>query len=423
MQFPADKLIMGIYGTIDSDIPFAFVNEERATLDSTVDLGMFHLDLSNSRNVNLNGSGIESSEFGFHWNHSEGIISGGITFAILLVFFTLIARLLSNKKLTLGTTAKAADTQLRWSKSAKPTVGGIIFLLGLLGWSIHRALTDDFTRSDYALLFGGLLAFSLGLWDDIRRISARKKMIAQIFIALFFAWLKVSTSSSESLFLLPQNLDDLVGFAFIFFITVGLMNSVNMLDNMDGISAIASLPMLMIPVLSGGDDALITLWMLPALLGFLSCNKPVSRIFMGDSGSMLLGFMLSWCIFEFHSITLVGGSFSYLIVLIASCGLYLSDTLVVVINRIRHGISPAQGGRDHSTHHLVYLGLSEKQVAVVFLTLAVVEMMLIYVLSKASSTDSGFYIALVVGCFFLLFIIFFVISVRNLRKGKFNYPK
>jgi UDP-GlcNAc:undecaprenyl-phosphate GlcNAc-1-phosphate transferase len=96
---------------------------------------------------------------------------------------------------------------------------------------------------------------------------------------------------------------------------------------------------------------------------------------------------------------------------------------VVVINRLRHGISPARGGRDHTTHNLVYAGFTERQVAGLFAALALVQVLIIREISGQSDADWIFNSALVFGYFFLLFSVFFSISVRNLRKGKYAYKK
>lgn len=341
----------------------------------------------------------------------------------LTVFFLLLAWLLSKAHFSLGTKAKSADMHMRWSKSARPTVGGFLFLAALLGWSVHHAMTSSFDPDDYALLWCGIMAFALGLWDDIYRISAGKKLMGQILIALLFAFIKNYTGEVSENHPETWEAYDFIGFVFILFVTVGLMNSVNMLDNMDGISAIASLPVLLIPVIAGGPAISLSLFLIPAMIGFLAFNKPSSSIFMGDSGSMLLGFILSWIIFDAQQMTEAGGQFNVILVLVASCGLYLCDTLLVVFNRLRHGISPARGGRDHSTHNLVYLGLSEKMVALVFFVLAGCETMVIYFLHLADASSAMFYTALILGCFFLLFTIFFLISVRNLHKGKYSYQQ
>ncbi len=314
----------------------------------------------------------------------------------------------------------------RWSKHAKPTVGGIIFLIALIGWAVHYASISDFSPSELLLLNCGILAFLLGLWDDIKRISAAKKLAGQIIIAALFAGLTILLNGNPSLDDLPLNATRWTWFFIIFIVTVGLMNSVNMLDNMDGVSSIAAIPVFLIPVMGGYQGSVFSAVMLAALIGFLVLNWPRSKIFMGDSGSMMLGFMISWMIFNHHlDITVAGGYMNFLYVLIASCSLYLCDTLVVVINRMRHGVSMATGGRDHTTHNLVYLGLSERQVAMLFVVLVVIQIFILFLLSglDASQADWSFMIAIVFGYFFLLFTIFFSITIRNLRKGKYAYKK
>jgi UDP-GlcNAc:undecaprenyl-phosphate GlcNAc-1-phosphate transferase len=349
-----------------------------------------------------------------------------IWFLSLVALFAALAWILSRVKIQIGTDVKASDMIDRWSKHARPTVGGIVFLIALIGWAVHYSIISDFSLSELVLLNCGILAFLLGLWDDLKRISASKKLIGQMVIAGIFAYFRFRTMDDAAETSSPAGAIQIVWFAIIFIVTVGMMNSVNMLDNMDGVSSIAAIPVLLIPVIAGYQGSVFSAIMLASLLGFLFLNWPKSKIFMGDSGSMLLGFIISWLLFEHYGhLTFVGGIFNLLIVLVASCSLYLCDTLVVVINRLRHGVSPATGGRDHSTHNLVYFGLSEKQVAFLFLALSTVQVFMLVVMHGLDAADAGQHnvIKMVFGYFFLLFVFFFSISVRNLMKGKYAYKK
>jgi UDP-GlcNAc:undecaprenyl-phosphate GlcNAc-1-phosphate transferase len=352
----------------------------------------------------------------------QGIIL--IWFPALVVFFILFAWVLCRMNSRIGTTAKAGDIVNRWSTHAKPTVGGIIFLCALAGWSVFHAIQSHFDVAEQTLILGGCAAFLLGLWDDVRRIRASQKLAGQLVIAACAAFVFIGDIYLPLCSQLRIETIKWMWFSVVFVATAGMMNSVNMLDNMDGISAISAIPVFLIPFFTGGGEVMLPLWIIAGLIGFLVFNLPKSKIYMGDSGSLLLGFMISWIIVHYHDqLTQAGGCLNFFLVLTASCTLYLADTSVVVINRLRHGISPARGGRDHTTHNLVYAGCTERQVAGLFAMLALVQVLIIRSIAGVSEADGMCHIALVFGYFFLLFSVFFLISVGNLRKGKYAYKK
>ena len=146
---------------------------------------------------------------------------------------------------------------------------------------------------------------------------------------------------------------------------------------------------------------------------------------MGDAGSMLLGLMLAESLIavSFDKVSTVHHNGAFLFVeLMTVCALYIVDTSVVVIQRLRHGISPAQGGRDHTTHNLVYLGFSEKQVALTFSGLGIVQVLILYFVLRFEQTTPLIYMLPVV-YFFALFSTMLWISFRNLKLGKYQYSK
>jgi UDP-GlcNAc:undecaprenyl-phosphate GlcNAc-1-phosphate transferase len=174
---------------------------------------------------------------------------------------------------------------------------------------------------------------------------------------------------------------------------VGMMNSINMLDNMDGITTVVSIPIIavtiMIMTVIGPMDPVYMLLMvgiMAALSGFLFYNWNPSRMFMGDTGSQFLGVLLAFVGIRFfwNAPSPLGEQepmrqfFATIIVFL----LPLVDTTVVSINRIARGSSPFIGGRDHTTHHLSYAGLSDGQVALSFIGVALVNAFLTYVIFR-----------------------------------------
>jgi UDP-GlcNAc:undecaprenyl-phosphate GlcNAc-1-phosphate transferase len=112
-----------------------------------------------------------------------------------------------------------------------------------------------------------------------------------------------------------------------------------------------------------------------AVLGFLTYNKPPSKLFMGDSGSQLIGYTVAffsvYLLWNFKGTIEIPFWLSTLILMMILAAPFV-DTFTVVFNRIKRGISPAKGGKDHTTHHLVYAGFSEFQVWVTFSLISVI---------------------------------------------------
>jgi len=161
---------------------------------------------------------------------------------------------------------------------------------------------------------------------------------------------------------------------------VGMMNSINMLDNMDGITTSVSIgtlsTALFVLIITEEFNGLyfwVILGTIGALIGFLYYNWNPSKMYMGDTGSQFLGVVLAavgihffWNGFQVNDPQNSWGKFlTPLLVFLPS----LVDTTTVTINRIAKGQSPFVGGRDHTTHHLSFLGLKDRYIAIFFLSL------------------------------------------------------
>lgn len=344
-----------------------------------------------------------------------------------VMFFAAMTWVLLRIFRSLGTQAKAQDAFSRWSSAIKPAVGGMVFFAGFIMAMIPLLSYSGFAMEYLWLSLAGITAFSLGLWDDLKRISPTPKFLGQILTGLFFVfsghasdWLVQPESTSWFKIAWDSGVTILI--------VVAVMNSVNMLDNMDGISTIAAMPAMILPAFGLCVDGSVGMIMICALLGFLVFNWTPAKVYMGDSGSMLLGFVVSWMILSVDhcgelNLPLHHG-FTMVILFLGAGALFISDTLVVIIQRLRHGISPFQGGRDHTTHNLFYLGLRQWQIAVLFVLLGLIQMAMTYnFLSGISHGESALHAgSTILLYFFLLFGFHLMVSFRNLRKGKYNYP-
>ena len=218
-----------------------------------------------------------------------------------------------------------------------------------------------------------------------------------------------------------------VNYVFTVIWVVGMMNSINMLDNMDGITGSISAAIvscaLMIAYLQRPDDYLllfILLGVLASLLGFLAFNWHPARIYMGDTGSQFLGVFLSAIgIMYFWNFKEPTGELIQIKQFIPPLMVFILpiiDTTTVFIRRIARGQSPFVGGKDHTTHHLAFLGLSDTMVAVVFVSLSLVSMVITYLIFEAKNSWHYQYSFIALSYFLLLFLIFQVLYDKAKRR-------
>ncbi len=244
----------------------------------------------------------------------------------------------------------------RWHAAPTPIVGGIgIALSVVVGLALARGVLDEFRDATsaaagcvIALLAGSVGAAAMGFWDDLAHFVPSTKLAAQCVCAGVFLWMTGGIELSGS-----APIDGALSLIWI----VSVMNAVNMLDNMDGVAGTAVtvglLGIATVNAVSGNlAIAMIALVCAGAVVGFLGHNMPRARVFMGDAGSLFLGFMLA-------ALVLLGPR-STIPVTGFGCALVpLLDMTIVSFCRIRRGASPMRGGRDHMTHRLVARGLSE----------------------------------------------------------------
>jgi UDP-GlcNAc:undecaprenyl-phosphate/decaprenyl-phosphate GlcNAc-1-phosphate transferase len=315
---------------------------------------------------------------------------------------------------TLGTGAKNADAFNRWNASRKPAVGGIGFMLFFPAGMLTAMFVQDHSGPTGWLVLGGAgVAFVTGMTDDMYRLKPAAKLTGQMLAATILCLAGAGDLAASE----PAN------FLLQMLLAVGMMNSINMFDNMDGSAAIAALPVMI--WFTGGPFAHAAVCMTGVLLGFLIYNRYPSRIYMGDSGSMLLGYIMAFFFIQSGipgERPVAGVYLTPLLLVFSLFALPLADSLVVVINRIRHGISPTTGGRDHSTHHLVYAGLSEGGVTRLLIFLTGTELLMAWLFRSPSSPVAGS-VAPVLLFFLALFAAAFQLSRRNLQRGKFSYSR
>lgn len=242
----------------------------------------------------------------------------------------------------------------RWHRKPTALMGGIAIYAGVaLSWLL---LVPD-VASWWIVLAGGTLMFLTGLVDDLRNLSPVTKLLAQIVAAslTFYAGYEVSVGGAVWL-----------SFPLTLFWIIGITNAVNLLDNMDGLAAgvsgIAALALAGFVAASGDPVAAsLGLAVAGAAAGFLVFNFAPARIFMGDSGSLFLGFTIATLALSLPASGGTSGLLVMLLIPVAVMAVPIFDTTLVTLKRVISGRAVSQGGRDHSSHRLVSLGLSERR--------------------------------------------------------------
>jgi UDP-GlcNAc:undecaprenyl-phosphate GlcNAc-1-phosphate transferase len=273
-----------------------------------------------------------------------------------------LVRLCRLAAIRFGYTAKPrAD---RWHQRPTALLGGVGIAATVL--LLHALLAGQSALP--VLVVGAGMIFIVGLVDDLITLKPYTKLVAEIAIASVFVFFGYRLSWTDSL-----TLDAVLTMFWI----VGLTNAFNLLDNMDGlcagISLIAGAALLATLLLTSGvtPEATYLALLLGAIAGFLVYNVHPASIFMGDSGSLFIGLNLSVL-----SLGVGQGSdgssniLSFIVGPLLVLLVPIFDTTLVTVSRILSGRSAAQGGRDHSSHRLVAIGLSERRAVAVLWILA-----------------------------------------------------
>ena len=275
----------------------------------------------------------------------------------------------------LGSRNNLAFKQVRWTASVKPSIGGIsFFIIFLLSWGIYgfisqeRGVVPD--KQIIGIVAATSLGFMAGLYDDAFNTNPLLKFILQLSCGIILIIFNVKINISNFEF---------INILFTLVWVVGLMNSINMLDNMDGVTASISAFIIagLIGILAITGHAasefymLILIGVLGALIGFLRFNWSPSRIFMGDTGSQFLGVFLASTSMLFFWQFNEGNQGLLQVKPFVLPALFfiipIIDTTTVTVRRLLRGQSPFVGGKDHITHHLAYLGLKESTIVLLLL--------------------------------------------------------
>src|SRR5215203_345802 len=264
----------------------------------------------------------------------------------------------------------------RFSKRPTAMMGGVAIYLSVL---LAYLFLVPHTREGWVVMGASSALFVVGLVDDFLNIKPYQKLIGQVLGASAVVYFGL---------LLPWGWGASVAMAVTIFWLIGITNAINLLDNMDGlaagISAIAAGFIAANFAVNGQTTEAVTLAVFAAaLVGFLVYNSNPASIFMGDCGSMFVGFFLA----SSALINVSGGrTRSFLPVLtvpILVLFIPIFDTTLVTVLRKLSGRAASQGGRDHTSHRLVALGLSERNAVLMLFGFAALSGLLAILVQRA----------------------------------------
>ena len=272
------------------------------------------------------------------------LVSLAVAFVVTVVCSPLAAALARR----MGRVAQPRED--RWHRTPTPLLGGLAITAGIAAASLTVAPSPALA----IVGAGAVAAFALGLFDDLRGTSPATKLVGQVLIGttLFLGGIGVRVIEFTP-----------AAYLLTVLWVVAIMNAINLLDNMDGLAAgvagIAGAALLLGGGENAGPAAFVSAATTGAALGFLVHNFPPARIFMGDAGSQLLGYLLAAAALMQNI-----GSASGLSLVVAGPLLILAvplfDIAFVTATRSLLGVPVHRGGRDHTSHRLAALGLSER---------------------------------------------------------------
>ncbi len=244
-----------------------------------------------------------------------------------------------------------------------PLLGGLAIVAGAI-LAVFFAFRGEAPRSIVGALIAGAIVALLGLFDDRRSLPPIVRLLVQTAAAAILIYFGVRVRLP-----IPEPLN----MALTLFWILGITNAINLLDNMDGlsagVSAVAAAFMTLLGAVNGQYlVSALAAAILGACLGFLRYNFQPARIFMGDAGAYFLGFWLAVLGIQLR----FPGNVNFVtwMVPVFVLGLPIFDTTLVTISRLRRGVHPFTAGRDHLSHRLVQRGFSQREAVLILYLLA-----------------------------------------------------
>lgn len=265
-------------------------------------------------------------------------------------------------------------------KTPVPRFGGLALAAALVVTELFLALLIPEARSAMAgrivILFASLAMFALGFLDDLKPVRARVKLLGQISIALVVHFLGIGIVAFKVPF--TEHIIDLQGWGVLVTVVwlVGMTNLINLIDGVDGLAGGISFMLMALLVYVGhkaGSFELIAAGMAGAILAFLYFNFPPAKIYLGDGGAYMLGFMIgALSLTSSNKGTVFGALVAPLFVL----ALPILDTSLAIVRRGLRGLPVFRPDQRHLHHHLLRSGFSRRKVVLLFYAATLVFLLL-----------------------------------------------
>lgn len=321
----------------------------------------------------------------------EFLIIGTASFILGLVLVPLMIR----TALKYGIVDKP-NSPLKKHEKPVPYLGGVaIYIAFVIPVIVAKFILHQELYGVVGILAGATLMMVMGLIDDIKNLTPYVKLAVQLVAALIIIYVNMHIKFMDN---------NLLNLILTLFWVVGITNAVNLTDIMDGLAggicAVACIAFFIVAYIAGrANDMIPAVALFGATAAFLVYNRPPAKIYMGDAGSLFLGFMMAaLALNESYSRTNIVAVLAPVLIL----GVPIFDTLLVSMIRIGRGILPIYGSNDHTAQRLVMLGFS-KPLAVLFLVIITAVLSALGIISIFLSIQNAIILYLAVALFGMMF--------------------
>ena len=345
-----------------------------------------------------------------------------ITFIIAFIITFITTPFVKKLAFKIGAVDIPKDNR-RMHKKPTERLGGLAIFLGFI---ISTVIFADITRELAGILIGCAIIVTLGIFDDIYALSAKLKLLVQLIAALC----PVLMGLQIDFIRVPSFISDYgyvgLGWAAIpvtVIWIVGITNAINLLDGLDGlacgVSSISALTLLCIAIIVGEPIvAFVTSALAGACIGFLPYNFNPAKLFMGDTGSLFLGFVLS-------TISVQGLFKGYAVISIAAplliLGLPIFDTASAILRRLKNHQPIMSPDRGHLHHRLIDAGFSQKQAVSTIYILCLVLCAAAVALIATGAISWWVFLAVIAGFVLFLWATPYLIELHSEKEANNNH--
>ena len=291
---------------------------------------------------------------------SQFLVLGALTF----IFVGVLTPIMRKLAISVGA-VDAPNIARKEQKEPVPYLGGVAIALGVVIASYSSLLAVDFSLETFRLasfvLVPAIAISVMGLIDDLRGLQPWPRLIAQTLTGVIVAIILTLTNTMGVAFGNP-----ILNYAISILWIVGVCNSINFFDNLDGGAAgtVAVISTFLFFIAFDRQQILVSALAIVtagATAGFLIWNRAPAKIYMGDAGALFLGIIISVLTIRLRPD--VSSQLASLAIPLALMAVPILDTTVAVTSRIYRGISPLTGGRDHLSHRLIRIGIARRNTA------------------------------------------------------------